>query len=232
MSEPLRIALVAEGPTDGIVIEAALQAILYKRSFILKQIFPEGSDTFGEMGTGWAGVYRWCRQSARRGGALSGDALLFQNYDLLVLHLDADVAGDSYARGSITPTAADHTLPCAQPCPPAADTVNAIRRVLLSWCGETTTPPRTVFCTPSKSTEAWVIAALFPADKSMKSDIECYADPASRLAQQPAKTRIRKNRRDYQNRAVEFSEAWPRLAATNSLSEARRFQSEFSAAIP
>ena len=88
MSEPLRIALVAEGLTDGVVIEAALQAILCGRPFILKQIFPEGSDTFGEMGAGWVGVYRWCRQSARRGGA-----------------------GDSYARGSITPTATDHPLP-------------------------------------------------------------------------------------------------------------------------
>ena len=41
MSEALRIALVAEGPTDKIVIEAALRAILGSRSFMLKQVFPE-----------------------------------------------------------------------------------------------------------------------------------------------------------------------------------------------
>src|SRR5205085_10570829 len=93
MSDPLRIALVAEGPTDGVVIEAALRSMLSERPFVLTQIFPEGSISFGQLGTGWAGVYRWCHQSAKRGnGRLQGDALVFQNYDLLILHLDADVA--------------------------------------------------------------------------------------------------------------------------------------------
>lgn len=90
MSDPLRIALVAEGPTDGVVIESALRSILDERPFVLKQIFPEGSTSFGELGTGWIGVYRWCRQSAKRGaGALSNDKLVFQNFDLLILHVDA-----------------------------------------------------------------------------------------------------------------------------------------------
>ncbi len=96
MSEPLRVALVAEGPTDGVVIEAALRAMLGERLFVLNQIFPEGSSSFGEMGTGWVGIYRWCHQSARRGnGRLSNDQLVFRNYDILVLHLDADVASFS-----------------------------------------------------------------------------------------------------------------------------------------
>ena len=41
MSDPLRIALVAEGPTDGVVIESALRAMLNDRPFVLNQIFPE-----------------------------------------------------------------------------------------------------------------------------------------------------------------------------------------------
>src|SRR6266496_2182734 len=102
MSDPLRIALVAEGPTDGVVIEAALRAVLDERTFVLKQIFPEGSTSFGELGSGWIGVYRWCHQSARRGnGALSRDKLVLQNFDLLILHLDADVAGFKYEDGTI-----------------------------------------------------------------------------------------------------------------------------------
>ena len=68
MSDPLRIALVAEGPTDGVVVTAALRSFLGERVFVLNQIFPEGSNSFGEMGTGWVGVYRWCHQAARRGG--------------------------------------------------------------------------------------------------------------------------------------------------------------------
>lgn len=40
MSDPLRIALVAEGPTDAVVIEAALRSMLGGRPFVLKQVFP------------------------------------------------------------------------------------------------------------------------------------------------------------------------------------------------
>ena len=78
MSDPLRIALVAEGPTDGVVIEAALRSMLNTRPFVVNQIFPEGSTSFGELGTGWVGIYRWCRQSAKRGnGQLQTDALVY-----------------------------------------------------------------------------------------------------------------------------------------------------------
>ncbi|MCX5685301.1 MAG: hypothetical protein NT049_16715, partial [Planctomycetota bacterium] len=141
MSDPVRIALVAEGPTDRVVIQAALRAILSDRRFVLTQLQPEGTLAFGTMGGGWTGVYRWCKQAAARGGGrLGSDELLFQNYDLLILHVDADVAGMRYADDSITPKPGDGALPCELPCPPAADTTNALRTVLLSWCGEVAVP--------------------------------------------------------------------------------------------
>lgn len=49
----LRVALIAEGPTDVVVIEAALKALL-PRSFVLAQLQPE--PTRPKMGTGWGGV--------------------------------------------------------------------------------------------------------------------------------------------------------------------------------
>jgi hypothetical protein len=233
MFDPLRVALVAEGPTDGVVVEAALRSMLPGRSFVLQQIFPEGSVSFGDLGTGWVGVYRWCHQSAKRGGGrLKNDALVFQNYDLLLLHLDADVAASQYSQGSIAPHANDGLLPCERDCPPPSDTTNALRRVLLSWCGETAPPVGTVICMPSKSTEAWVIGALFPTDRAMRQGIECYPDPEGRLGQQPKVKRIRKTRRDYEAHSKEIEAAWPRLASALSLGEALRFQSEFLAAPP
>jgi len=233
MSEPLRIALVAEGPTDRVVIRSALRAILGIRPFVLQQLQPEGSLVFGEMGAGWAGVYRWCRQStARGGGRLRGDALVFQNYDLLVLHLDASVAGENYTNGSITPRPEDSALPCEMPCPPADATTNALRAVLLTWCGETSLPARVVVCMPSKSTEAWVVAALFPADLAMMKGIECFPNPETRLGQQPKKHRFRKRTQEYEDRSEKLQEAWPRLAAPKALGEALRFQQEFLAALP
>ena len=63
MSDRLRIALVAEGPTDRIVIEAALRSTLGSRPFVLNQFQPVGSVAFGPMGSGWSGVYRWCQQA-------------------------------------------------------------------------------------------------------------------------------------------------------------------------
>jgi hypothetical protein len=62
MSDPLRIALVAEGLTDAVVIEAALCSMLGGRAFVLKQVFPEDSATFGPMGTGWVGGLESARQ--------------------------------------------------------------------------------------------------------------------------------------------------------------------------
>ena len=235
MSNPLRVALVAEGPTDGVLIESALRSMLNGRSFVLNQIFPATSVGFGPMGTGWVGVYRWCHQSATRGGGrLSGDQLIFGagNYDLLLLHLDGDVAGFDYADGALTPLPADGALPCEKPCPPPSDTTNELRRVLLSWCGEAATPPKTVVCMPSKSTEAWVVAALFPDDQAMGQGIECHPNPESRLGQQPAAVRIRKKKREYLSRASDLEQAWPRIAAPAALGEAHRFQSEFLAAGP
>jgi hypothetical protein len=213
MSDPLRVALVAEGPTDGVVIEASLRAILKARAFVLTQIFPEGSAVFGGLGSGWGGVYRWCHQSALRGnGRLRDDQLVFQNYDLLLLHLDADVAGCAYQDDEITPKGSDGTLPCEQACPPASASTNALRPVLLSWCGEATVPAKAVICMPSKSTEAWVVASLFPDDKAVAQGIECNAKPELRLGQQKKSRRIRKAKHDYLARSKELEAAWPNVA--------------------
>ena len=234
MSKQLRVALVAEGPTDGVVIKAALNAMLGEGTFVLTQLFPETSVAFGPLGTGWAGVYRWCQASAARGGGrLSGYKLLFDigMHDLLILHLDADVAGERYENNSIQPLPSDLPLPCDRPCPPAADSVNELRMVLLSWCGETAVPPQTVLCTPSKSTEAWVAAALFPQDAEMeRKGWECHPNPESRLGVQPLAARIRKSKADYQSKQQDITAAWDRLR--NDLSEAGRFSTDFVNAVP
>lgn len=226
----LRVGLVAEGPTDHVVIEAALRSVLYPRTFVLTLLQPEGSVAFGSRGGGWAGVYRWCLQASGRGsGRLRRDQLLFEFFDLIILHLDADVAESGYAAGSITPRAADRALPCAQPCPPAAATTGALREVLWSWCGEQAAPSRTATCLPSKSMEAWVVVALFPTDPAVVNDIECLPNPASRLGQQPTPQRIRKSRNEYLARSRQIESAWPRV--TQVLSEAARFALEVTGAL-
>lgn len=233
MSDEMRIALVAEGPTDGIVINSAIKAILGARSFVLKQIFPASSASFDKMGTGWIGVYKWCKQAASRGGgSLSGDHILFLNFDILILHVDADVAGFRYSDGSVTPGKGDGILPCERPCPPACDSADEMRRVLLSWCGEEALPAKTTICMPSKSTEAWVVAILFPQDVAVRQGIECFPDAESRLGQQPKGQRLKKKLSDYIDRESDFVDGWPTISAPGALVEARRFQSEFLAVVP
>ena len=85
---------------------------------------------------------------------------------------------------------------------------------------------------PSKRTEAWVVASLFPNDQAMTQGIECHANPESRMDQQPKAVRVRKKKRDYQSRVVDLEQAWPRIAAPTALGEAFRFQTEFLAAVP
>lgn len=232
MSDRLRIALVAEGPTDGLVIEAVLRVVLSSRPFILTQLQPEMSEAFGhagEFGGGWPGVYKWCVDAALQGsGRLSANGMV-NKFDLLIIHIDADVASLSYSNGNISPKPCDSPLPCVHPCPPAADTVNALRQVLLSWCGEGSLPSKTVLCIPSKSTEAWVAAALFPEDtmvKRSKPPFECYAAPEARFGVQPVRHRIRKSVPEYRSRQNELSLAWPRLAGPGGLSQAARFDAD------
>src|SRR5258708_36174612 len=99
MSKPLRVGVVAEGWTDRSVIEAAVAALLGDRPYDLNLLQPEDPATTAPFGGqrqfGWAGVYRWCRESVDRAGRLGADISL-QTYDLIILHLDADVADVNY----------------------------------------------------------------------------------------------------------------------------------------
>jgi len=237
MSRTLRIALVAEGTTDHAVLEAAIESMLGHQSFVLSLLQPEGSVAFssggnaGPLGGGWKGVYQWCLQATRRsGGRLSGDPL-FISYDLLLLHLDADVASEDPANHRIDPIPElAGVLPCEQPCPPPHATTDPLRQILLSWVGETSTPPQTVLCTPSKSTEAWVMRVFFPNDSEMRRlGWECHSKPEARLGQQPRSRRFTKNHANYQQQKAALQAGWPTVV--KNLTEARRFQDDFTSAV-
>lgn len=232
MSDPLRVALVAEGPTDKVVIGAAVAGLLGVSPFVLIQLQPEESLPFNQVRGGWGGVYHWCRQAAARaGGALRHDPL-FSTFDILILHLDADVAEKQYNEAGIADPVND--LPCGRPCPPPGATTNQLRTVLLRWAGETDVSPRTVLCTPSTCTEAWVLSALYPTDKIVVSgDVECYATPDRALQAKPKTGRLvtsgKKVIEQYRRRAREITAAWPQTRAL--CTEAERFSSEFETAI-
>ena len=227
-SRPLRIGLVVEGQTDGIVLRAAIRSLLPERELDFTTISPDFSLAFGGTGEGWSSVYRWCRQAASEGGGSVSGSISLLNHDALVIQVDADVAEETYQRGHIyDETATD--LPCVKPCPPADATTNALRQVVLRWMNESTLPPKCIFCTPSKNMEAWVMRALYPDNIHVKSSRwECHASPEGQLSQQPKASRSAKTRRDYESRRPQLIAAWPQV---RHLSEAERFSQEFVSAV-
>ena len=234
MSEPVRIAVAVEGPTDAVVLRAILKALLRGTEFQFQTLQPEGSAAFGsapfgKTGAGWAGVYRWCRQAVLEGdGAVSGSSAL-SNHDVLVVQVDADVAGEAYADGNIRDAPRDD-LPCEEPCPPPDRTTNALRAVIVNWLGERERPRRTVLCTPSKSMEAWVIAAVWPDNRVIRrGNWECHRRPEGQLAALPKAKRFAKRLYDYRQKEDEIESAWPKVSAR--LTEAARFEREFLAAM-
>ena len=233
MSEPLRVAAAVEGPTDVIVFRAILGALLPDTDFVFQTLQPEGSAAFGSApssgtGVGWVGVYRWSRQSAcEGGGSVSGSSAL-SNHDVLIVHVDADVAGKKYADGNIRDAPCED-LPCERPCPPPCETTDALRAVVLNWLGEHERPSRIVLCTPSKSIEAWVLAAVWPEGNVVRrDDWECRPSPEGQLAALPMHRRFRKRQDDYRRKQGDMERAWPEVSAR--LTEAARFEAEFRSA--
>jgi len=201
----LRIALVAEGVTDQVIIEAALRAIL-PYPFILTYQPPER--TRPDLGEGWGKVMKWCREFHVRGyAALESDPTL-DLFDIVILHLDADVADKSYAHcGPRMVEMAQKdclaTLPCPAPCPPASAAIDNLKIVFLSWLGVTNIGSKSVFCIPSKSSEAWLLAARFYNNTNLMEGLEC-----NELVQLPKTQRIKKSRISYQRHASSISSFW------------------------
>ncbi len=192
MSNP-RVALICEGVTDKIVIEAALKSIL-ATPFILTMLQPEVElgGGFSPTGGGWGGVYRWCRQIVSMGQGIASNVSL-THFDAIIIHIDADVATKNYAEARIQDPPHDD-LPCNQPCPPAEDTVNPLRKIITGWLGASDAsdlPYNWILCIPSRKTEAWIIVALFhQLQPLLLSNIECNDEVEHFLANQSAESRL------------------------------------------
>ncbi len=169
--------VVAEGKTDFYVIEELLKRLCTGDPTItrLMPYYEPGSDPeeCGPLGQGWTGVRNWCTENRDERGSLQSrmSSRLFA-HTVLIIHVDADIASHP-------------ELNCERPCPPASDTVDEVRGAILRWSGDEMVPERTVLCVPSKSTEAWVLAALYPHDKPVHRTIECRRKPESCLVQKP-----------------------------------------------
>jgi hypothetical protein len=233
MSEAPRIALVAEGKTDRIIIESAIRAILGERPFTLRLLQPEDPLSTPAFGVrtpgGWGGVYRWCRETSNRSNSVVDD-VLFLSYDMLIIHLDADVAESTYASAHVTDAADPDNLPCVQPCPPPSATTDRLRSVLMSWGNIINLPSRVVLCTPCKNTETWIVTALYPTEPVVANrTVECREEPEAILRGKPAAERLisgdKKSIAKYEEKQNEIGSKWDFIKSL--CTEARRFDSDF-----
>ncbi len=228
MSE-LRVALVAEGPTDAIIIEAALKALL-GRPFVLIQLQPE--PTLPKLGTGWGGVLRWCHEFASRGYPNIENDPTLPGFDLFVLHIDSDVSASSYANvGPKVQELANKRgwppLPCSVGCPPPEASANELRRRLLVWAGLSEPGPKTVLCVPSKAIDAWLAGAILPDGHARLEGLECNLSLEAQLATLPKAERVKKTTRAYRDCETKIVRAWS--IVRQRCSQAERFSCEVSA---
>jgi len=209
MSE-LKIALVAEGPTDYELIQAALRAIL-PEAFTMTLLQPEATQPL--LGGGWSGVLKWCLDAGdRHPGSLDSDPTL-EGYDLLIIHLDTDVALKRYADcgATIDELARQRgwqALPCNLPCPPVANTCTQLEAVLVSWLAPATAGDKTIWCLPAQSTGSWLATAVLAPDHPLCHEAECNPVVENMLERLPKAERIKKTVREYRNKADEIRTHW------------------------
>ncbi|MEB3163948.1 MAG: hypothetical protein VKK80_12025 [Prochlorothrix sp.] len=226
----LRIALVAEGPGDLEVIQAALKAIL-PNPFVLTLLQPEATQP--RLGTGWGGVAKWCHETQKRHqGSLDFDPTL-ACFDLLIIHVDVDVGGFEYQdydpkdEPYFSKMAQDNAwkcLPCQQPCPPVSATVTSLLEVIRSWLGQAIPGNQTCFCLPAQSSGTWLATAVLPPSHPCLQGGECDPKVEKRLAQLPKQQRIKKSVRNYRVYAPKVTENWQNLK--QCCSQAQAFETE------
>lgn len=225
----LRIALIAEGPTDAVVIDAALKATL-GNPYVLTLLQPEVTYP-PRFGNGWCGEFKWCRDFAERSSDFLEEDPTLPGFDLFIIHVDADVAEVRYGDcGRAVEISARELapLPCSEPCPPPHAATDAVRERIKSWLGLVALGPRTVLCVPSKAIDAWLAAAALPKAHPLLGGLECRLDLSARLEALPKRLKITKTKRSYQELSEKLVAAWSDVRL--QCSQADRFTREVAVA--
>ena len=118
---------VVEGETDYLLLEAIILEL-----FPTARLLPIQPTEPGKGG--WRDVQKWCQETWQRPGASLAQIISGQTgpkLDLLIIHVDADIARQSNSdlQKNVTSPITD----VLQPCPPSVDTVNKLLRFASPW---------------------------------------------------------------------------------------------------
>lgn len=227
-----RVAIISEGPSDYAILLAIIDS--YFDDYVPVPIQPPISclgGHSGDFGGGWRGVKSWCESEVRTKSSHSLTGLT--GYDLVIIHIDADVAHEE-------------DIDCASTCPPAETTCEAIRSVLHGWTGWTSLPPKTIFCIPAQATETWALSCLFPGAPEMNKSqssadwIECRNDIKDLVRHYCSgyrpklvvmqSGRLKNQAKGYAARSLEIAEGWE--ATAKLLPSACRFANDLRPLLP
>lgn len=157
----LRIGLVAEGKTDQIVLSALLGAWCEAAGITAEfhDLQPSANATAGSSVHGsWTQVYAWCLRNppSERGKYFlnEGPFSISPRYDLIVVHMDADICGEIRGKSSVQP------VPSMEDGPEARG--RFIHHTLLEWLWPdgATADGRHLPVPAVEAIEAWLVAAL------------------------------------------------------------------------
>ena len=235
-----RVGLIAEGKTDIYLIESILICNFPRDKFVFQQLSPtEGELSTGRKveGFGWRSVYAICRELPTRLEMLRacGQAL-----DLLVIHLDGDVAYSTYRQANIETDKCD--LPCAEIKDPVEVAGTKLQRILVGHWLESVDLIKygIVLCLPFINMEAWVGYFAYPeyrqelGEESTEKEVYRWllmagnkqANKGKQLLRQKD-GRVRKITQNYQRVADTIAlEDWEALKA--SYVQAKRFALQLS----
>jgi hypothetical protein len=209
----MRVGVVAEGPTEALLMEALLDS--YFPGSEVRRIQPDLT-LAAHLGAGWKGVRAWCRENGALLDAvmngIAGDEL-----NLLVIHADCSMA---------------HNVGAREECPPASDTADALRQVIITdWLRVDEAPASVVLMTPSMTTDTWLFVGAGYAIDELEP-IECSFEVEAALARRRdyrwRDGQVKKSGRAVAELAERAVRGWD--AARLQCTEASRFWTDFDAA--
>ncbi|HEY3999703.1 MAG TPA: hypothetical protein VGO93_12595 [Candidatus Xenobia bacterium] len=210
-SVPKRVGFVTEGPTDLEVLQKLVAAEI--GPIVAVSLQPPVSLSLqdsGKFGGGWKGVRQWCSSIPDQIKALklSGFNVWLKNYklDALIIHVDADVAGDKDVR-------------LTRPCPPASATTTLLKALIQkTWLKQKALPVNVVLTVPAQSTDCWVaVACQLDSPLTVSPCNECQEEPARLLVdagylEKKGGGKVRKQRTTYQSTLAPITlRHWPRV---------------------
>lgn len=162
----LRIGIIAEGPTDIIIIEKIVKLVFKDYRVVCVEISPTPDELDGIIdkpeGFGWGGVYKICRNLKDKLEIIeAGNG----SFDMIVIQVDGDVMFVTYESAKIHDAKIPTELPCYIKDATIEKNCSFLESVICNWI-ERDVDSNIILCIPYINTELWAAYCLYPSYKS------------------------------------------------------------------